>query len=107
MSRPEFPCRFEGRGDERKTRDGFSETHLHRKRKGSASSFEDEWLKRLTHIIGQNGAFGLLRLSLNFALRNKMEPRHLPRERARFLLPEGRKFPTRTRYFSFAFEQKR
>jgi len=61
-------------------------------------------LKRLTHIIGQNGAFGVLRLSLSFALRDKVEPRHLPRERVQLFLPEGRGFPIRAGCFSFTFK---
>jgi len=66
-----------------------------------------KWLKRLTHIISQNGAFGLLRLALSFALRDKMKPRYLPRERVQPFLPEGRGFSIVTKCFSFAFEQKR
>ena len=63
--------------------------------------------KRLTHIIGQNGAFGLLRLILSFALRDEMKPRYLSCERAQLPLPEGRGFPIRTVCLSFSFKQKR
>jgi hypothetical protein len=67
---------------------------------------EERRLKRLTHIIGQNGTFGILRLGLGLTLRDQMEPSLLSSKGAWPFLPEGREFPIGAGDFSFTLEQK-